>query len=207
MLPVSGAEQLNTSADHGTRPMISHSGAYSRLVSPAPDFDCGRNRFQRPSARACALSASINRIGCHRSPSATSRAWHFSLGWTLACMNASRRAASSWVRAECSNAMASSCARCLVGMLVPVRRSAPAEDLLDLLPTTLRHVPGRASRLDSVRAGRDAVERASHDALGDAGGAEHVVRDIKVPLIGIDRPAFDAAAVCGHVVEFRGYPE
>src|SRR5438552_11588264 len=122
-------------------------------------------------------------------------------------MNASRRAARSWVRAECSNAMASSCARCLVGMLLPVRQSAPAEDLLDLLPTTLRHVPGRASRLDSVRAGRDAVERASHDALGDAGGAEHVVRDIKVPLIGIDRPAFDAAAVRGDVVEFRGYPE
>jgi hypothetical protein len=27
MLPVSGAEQLNTSPDQDTRPMISHSGA------------------------------------------------------------------------------------------------------------------------------------------------------------------------------------
>jgi hypothetical protein len=36
MLPVSGAEQLNTSEDHGTRPMISASGAYSWLVRPAP---------------------------------------------------------------------------------------------------------------------------------------------------------------------------
>ena len=34
MLPVSGAEQLNTSGAHGTRPMISHSGAYSRFDKP-----------------------------------------------------------------------------------------------------------------------------------------------------------------------------
>ena len=32
MLPVSGAEQLNASGPIGERPMISHSGAYSRLV-------------------------------------------------------------------------------------------------------------------------------------------------------------------------------
>ena len=38
MLPVSGAEQLNTSAAMGDRPMISQSGAYSRLVRPAPRF-------------------------------------------------------------------------------------------------------------------------------------------------------------------------
>ena len=36
ILPVSGAEQLNTSADQSARPMISHNGAYSRLVNPAP---------------------------------------------------------------------------------------------------------------------------------------------------------------------------
>ncbi len=36
MLPVSGAEQLNTSLAQGTRPMISASGAYSWLVRPAP---------------------------------------------------------------------------------------------------------------------------------------------------------------------------
>src|SRR2546425_2325505 len=34
MLPVSGAEQLKTSGAMGERPMISQSGAYSRLVSP-----------------------------------------------------------------------------------------------------------------------------------------------------------------------------
>jgi hypothetical protein len=36
MLPVSGAEQLKTSAAHSTRPMISQSGAYSRFANPAP---------------------------------------------------------------------------------------------------------------------------------------------------------------------------
>src|ERR1700760_4729449 len=41
MLPVSGAAQLNISGAEIERPMISHSGAYSRLVSPAPDPDSG----------------------------------------------------------------------------------------------------------------------------------------------------------------------
>src|SRR5215467_13430229 len=37
MLPVSGAEQLKTSgAKSAARPMISHRGAYSAFVSPAP---------------------------------------------------------------------------------------------------------------------------------------------------------------------------
>src|SRR4026208_807374 len=59
MLPVSGAEQLKTSAPKpGTRPMISHSGAYSTLVRPAPYSLSGRNRFHRPAARAFGLSAS-----------------------------------------------------------------------------------------------------------------------------------------------------
>ena len=34
MLPVSGAEQLNTSADHIALPIISHIGAYSAFVKP-----------------------------------------------------------------------------------------------------------------------------------------------------------------------------
>ena len=37
MLPVSGAEQfIDSGASAGLRPMISHSGAYSRFVRPAP---------------------------------------------------------------------------------------------------------------------------------------------------------------------------
>ena len=47
-----GREQLNTSGANEMRPMASASGAYSRLVSPAPCSASGRNRFQRPSARA-----------------------------------------------------------------------------------------------------------------------------------------------------------
>src|SRR3954465_14908664 len=47
MFPVSGAEQLKTSGAQCSRPMISHSGAYSRLVS-APPCDLGRHRFHSP---------------------------------------------------------------------------------------------------------------------------------------------------------------
>src|SRR5207247_596408 len=58
MLPVSGAEQLKTSGARGERPMISHRGAYSRFVSPAPYSGSGRKRFHSPAARALALSSS-----------------------------------------------------------------------------------------------------------------------------------------------------
>ena len=39
--------------------MISHSGAYSRLVSPAPYSLSGRNRFHSPAARALGFSSSM----------------------------------------------------------------------------------------------------------------------------------------------------
>src|SRR4030095_9173739 len=63
MLPVSGAEQLNASGAIGERPMISHSGAYSRFVRPAPYSDCGSHRFQRPSACPRRLSSSTTSVG------------------------------------------------------------------------------------------------------------------------------------------------
>ncbi len=59
MLPVSGAEQLKTSGAIAERPMISQSGAYSRLVRPAPNSLSGRNRFHNPAARAFPFSSSI----------------------------------------------------------------------------------------------------------------------------------------------------
>src|SRR3954465_13254494 len=65
MLPVSGAEQLKTSGAQCTRPMISQSGAYSRLGS-VPPCDFGRHRFQRPAWRAFAFSSSITGTGCQR---------------------------------------------------------------------------------------------------------------------------------------------
>jgi hypothetical protein len=67
MLPVSGAEQLNTSEDHWTRPMISASGAYSRLVSPAPEALAGRNRFHKPAALASGFKRSTMGTGRQRS--------------------------------------------------------------------------------------------------------------------------------------------
>src|SRR6266436_6282040 len=65
MLPVSGAEQLNTSEAQEMRPISSDSNAYSRLVNPAPQnsssscSDGGMNMFQRPSAFALAFNSSI----------------------------------------------------------------------------------------------------------------------------------------------------
>ena len=70
MLPVSGAEQLKGSAPMAERPMISHSGAYSRLVRPAPYLDSGRKRFHSPAAWAFSLSASITGAGCQALPEA-----------------------------------------------------------------------------------------------------------------------------------------
>ncbi len=59
MFPVSGALQLKTSGAMRLRPMISQSGAYSRLESPAPNSDSGRKRFQSPAAFAFSLSSSM----------------------------------------------------------------------------------------------------------------------------------------------------
>src|SRR6218665_14222 len=76
ILPVSGAEQLNTSLAQGTRPMISASGAYSGLVRPAPSepdaaaLSTGRNRFHRPAARALGLGFSMVARADQRLPAA-----------------------------------------------------------------------------------------------------------------------------------------
>src|SRR5215467_13108753 len=67
MLPVSGAEQLNTSEAQPMWPISSASGAYSRLVNPAPrnsSSSCafgGMNMFQRPPARAFGVLLLVDR--------------------------------------------------------------------------------------------------------------------------------------------------
>src|ERR1700739_254030 len=66
ILPVSGAEQLNTSGAMKLRPMISQSGAYSRFVSPAPYSLSEINRFHNHAARSFFFSSSIMRVGDHR---------------------------------------------------------------------------------------------------------------------------------------------
>jgi len=80
MFPVSGAEQLKTSGAHKTRPMISHRGAYSRLVRPAPSLDAGRNRFHSPLARAFGFSASTTGLGDQRSSGPASSRSRRSIG-------------------------------------------------------------------------------------------------------------------------------
>ena len=77
MLPVSGAEQLNTSEAQPMWPICSASGAYSRLVSPAPRNssssceDGGMNMFHRPSARAFFFNSSTIGITFQRSPASS----------------------------------------------------------------------------------------------------------------------------------------
>ena len=66
MLPVSGAAQLNTSGAMGDRPMISHSGAYSKFVRPAPYSLSGRNRFHNCCSRAFCFSSSMIGGTCQR---------------------------------------------------------------------------------------------------------------------------------------------
>src|SRR3546814_5287779 len=58
MFPVSGAEQLKISGAISDRPMISQSGAYSRLVSCTPGVPTACHKFQRPLLRAFALRRS-----------------------------------------------------------------------------------------------------------------------------------------------------
>src|SRR5262245_15883449 len=67
MFPVSGAEQLNTSGANLDRPIVSHGGAYSKFVSPAPCSESGRNRFHSPADLALAFSSSRICGGCQRS--------------------------------------------------------------------------------------------------------------------------------------------
>ncbi len=80
MLPVSGAEQLNTSLAKEMRPNISQIGAYSRLVSCTPSNskvsstcaapeEGGMNMFHRPVFFALAFSSSTIGMTFHRSPS------------------------------------------------------------------------------------------------------------------------------------------
>ena len=77
MFPVSGAEQLKTSEAQPMWPISSASGAYSRLLNPAPwnssssCEDGGMNMFQSPSAFAFFFSSSTIGITFQRAPSSS----------------------------------------------------------------------------------------------------------------------------------------
>ncbi len=108
MLPVSGAEQFVASCDSGDAPISSHSGAYSRVVSPAPSSSSGRNRFQRPRSRASALSSSMTGGWKCGSPDArTCSRYTPSDGSTRSPMKSANRSCSSRVRALGSKSMPS----------------------------------------------------------------------------------------------------
>ena len=77
ILPVSGAEQLNTSEAHTTRPIVSASGAYSTFVSPETS---GKNKFHNRASFAFAFSPSTSSSGRQRSPSFTSSRKRVSFG-------------------------------------------------------------------------------------------------------------------------------
>src|SRR3972149_2163201 len=97
MLPEAGGEQLNTSGAHGTRPMISHSTAYS-VLDRTPPCDLGHHRFHRSWLRARVFISSTSLSGCQRAPArvlaASSSCHRCSLGTTCSSMKADRRARS-----------------------------------------------------------------------------------------------------------------
>jgi hypothetical protein len=104
MLPVSGAAQfVAVGAILGERPMISASGAYCRLVRPAP-CSPGRNRFHRPRLRASSLRSSISGGLAHPLVAAwASKA--SSAGYTHSSMKSSSRPRSFSVSASNAKSM------------------------------------------------------------------------------------------------------
>jgi len=92
MFPVSGAEQFSAAgAMAGLRPVISASGAYCRLVRPAP-CEPGRNRFHSPRLRASTPTSAMiggNDHGFSRLRDCS--ACTGSAGYTHSSMNASSR--------------------------------------------------------------------------------------------------------------------
>ncbi len=115
ILPVSGAAQFSAvGANCGLRPVISASGAYWRLVSPAPCSSSGKlcwstkNRFHSPCRRASAFSSSTTAGVSHGEARAERCSWAVcSAGYTCSSMNVSSRSRSSSVRASNAKSMVS----------------------------------------------------------------------------------------------------
>mmetsp|Transcript_56812 Transcript_56812/g.133784 ORF Transcript_56812/g.133784 Transcript_56812/m.133784 type:complete len:263 (+) Transcript_56812:292-1080(+) len=97
MLPVSGAEQLNTSDAWGQVPITSAITAYSTLVNPAPIVglpslsgaakSAGTHKFHNPSALAFFLSSSRRGLTPHRSGPKPKACSFFELGKMWRDMN------------------------------------------------------------------------------------------------------------------------
>lgn len=107
MFPVSGAAQFSAvGANCGERPVISASGAYWRLVSPAPYPASGRKRFHSPCLRASAFrSSTICGVSHGEASRARCSSAVFSAGYTYSSMKASSLPRSSSVRASNAKSM------------------------------------------------------------------------------------------------------
>src|SRR4051794_23373377 len=165
MLPVSGAEQFSASgASQGLRPVISASGAYCRLVRPAPwSWIGGRKRFHRPRSRAPALSPSMTGGVPHGSSAcSTSSRKRGSAGYTHSSMNARSRSRSSSVLASKAKSMTR-------GLAVLPDGVALLEEGLHALARVLRLVRDVAGHaLEGDQRLGVAVEAAVGGELGDA---------------------------------------
>ena len=172
MLPVSGALQLNASGAIHERPMISHSGAYSRLVRPAPSSDSGRKRFHRPAARAFALRSSMTFVGTH---DIAAPAVGLDLGGEhrfgridVVVHEARQRAPPrSFTFAECAKSMS----------IAPLDASRCA-----MSHATSATILRAAALLERVRRRRVALQRAREHAVQDRRDAEHVEDQVELPV-------------------------
>ncbi len=139
MLPVSGAEQLIAAgASRPWWPVISASGAYCRLVRPAPRSPCsaGRNRFHRPRERASVRSSSSTGMVDQAHRSSADSSWEVkisSAGTTCVRTKSHRFSYSSRVVASSSKSIGAPSSWCRYGCGV----RAPG--------------PGQASEADASR--------------------------------------------------------
>src|ERR1700690_738057 len=76
------------------------------------------------------------------------------------------------------------------------------DDILRILPGQLRQGLHARAGVGRVRCGGGAVHRALLDALKDGGDAEHVVGEVKIPVV--DALATGAPAVGGDIVALGG---
>src|SRR5271170_7744353 len=104
-------------------------------------------------------------------------------------MKATRRACKSLVLAEYSKSTVFS-----QFAATALERSASRHNAVHLPPPELGHHARPTPDLERVLAGSGSVDDTAHDALRDAGRAEHVVGEIEVPMIRVNRLAADTPA-------------
>src|SRR5262249_41229208 len=176
MLPVSGAEQLKTSGAICERPISSHSGAYSRLVRPAPRWLSGRKRFQRPRSRAFSLSSSMIGGICQRVGPASSCSWKTcSFGWMYLFMKSVICSKYIFVFFEYSKSMDGPLWRCRVpDCILRVEQSHGSQDEGQGGPDHGRRLRHRRRHVEAI--GRRRCEgrlRRSHGRARQRDGAHH----------------------------------